>query len=542
MTMNDKNTRSTNAGQNAKGVDRNTLLIKSIMNSLRGKSGSDSGEGGNNSDTNGGGSNSDNSALVSIGNSIGFNYDVEEGMSSNSKEGQNDSNDDSDGVAQGATELGSSCIKKKKSSLSPIASDEAVLLLSDNNQQSSEIQNDDAANAAVASLKSIVSSYASSAQSNSQPEPKIKIEATIEKIEEENRAMKRRPLSERSVDVESDGYNTDDDDGDLDDNPSVARSTSKSKGRSKKKRIDENKREERNQREKERSLRISKQITELRALLASGGVVVPKGTKSSVLTEAATYIRMLQQHQYRSEIDRHQLVQQMQMIGGGAHGPLAAEAIRHVAAQNGVWSLGNFGGVPPKSAMTFYDPSGTNASEATQQQEISQSQDTSHPFNYTKPIDLSEYRYVFNSCGAGMAIASMGGAFLDCNQLFCQLSNYTKQEVCSLTIFNLTARQDLQLAFDQISQLISPPMDDKATRDRPKPVVFRGAMKNRNDLGLNVSLVKGDDGVAKCFCVTLVKNPESPFDTSKPVPVSFDAVSSAPKEGNISTTPAFTSG
>jgi len=65
---------------------------------------------------------------------------------------------------------------------------------------------------------------------------------------------------------------------------------------------DDSKREERNAREKERSFRISKQINELRNLLSKGGVIVPKGTKSSVLTEAANYIRMLQQHQYRSEM------------------------------------------------------------------------------------------------------------------------------------------------------------------------------------------------------------------------------------------------
>jgi hypothetical protein len=68
------------------------------------------------------------------------------------------------------------------------------------------------------------------------------------------------------------------------------------------KKLDEGKREERNAREKERSFRISRQINELRALLSTGGVIVPKGTKSSVLTEAANYIRMLQQHQYRSEM------------------------------------------------------------------------------------------------------------------------------------------------------------------------------------------------------------------------------------------------
>ena len=92
-------------------------------------------------------------------------------------------------------------------------------------------------------------------------------------------------------------------DGDFPDNTDSGGKTPKTDGpRNKKKKLDDMKREERNAREKERSFRISKQINELRDLLSSGGVIVPKGTKSSVLTEAANYIRMLQQHQYRSEV------------------------------------------------------------------------------------------------------------------------------------------------------------------------------------------------------------------------------------------------
>lgn len=138
----------------------------------------------------------------------------------------------------------------------------------------------------------------------------------------------------------------------------------------------------------------------------------------------------------------------------------------------------------------------------------------------------------------------MGGAFIDCNQLFCQLSNYTKQELCSLTIFNLTARSDLQQAFDLISHMISPPMD--SSQEALKTVVLRGAMKNRTDLGLSIALVKGEDGIAKCFCVTLIKNPSSPFDTSTPVPVSFESVlpsSVGDKHmGDNLSAPAFTTG
>jgi PAS domain-containing protein len=355
--------------------------------------------------------------------------------------------------------------------------------------------------------------------------------------------VKRKSTS--SADNDSGGYNSDDDDdeGGMKGGSQATSSTrsrdsdTEKKGpRSKKKRkLDREKREERNAREKERSFRISKQINELRDLLSSGGVIVPKGTKSSVLSEAANYIRTLQQHHYRSEIDRHQLIQQMQLIGGGAHGPQAAAAIRHVAAQNGVWSLGNFGGVPPKSAMSFYQAPA----------ESSDQQATVQGLQPTK-VEPSDYRYIFSNCGVGIAIASMGGAFLDCNQLFSQLSNYTKQELCSLTIFNLTARQDLQHAFDLISQMISPPMDSR--EDSPKPIVLRGSMKNRNDLGLCITLVKGEDGIAKCFCVTLIKNPASPFDTNTPVPVSFDAVQplvdlpSGMTKDQIESIPTFTSG
>uniref|UniRef100_A0A7S3KX76 BHLH domain-containing protein n=1 Tax=Amphora coffeiformis TaxID=265554 RepID=A0A7S3KX76_9STRA len=341
--------------------------------------------------------------------------------------------------------------------------------------------------------------------------------------------------NDESVASQDNDYDDDDDDDHQSRSTAEPRSSNDSpQPKRRKKRLDERKRVERNAREKERSFRISKQINELRGLLSSGGVIVPKGTKSSVLTEAANYIRMLQQHQYRSEIDRHQLIQQMQLIGGGAHGAQAAQAIRHVAAQNGVWSLGNFGGIPPKSALLTPNTEKSNNT-------VTEDAVATDP----NKVNTNDYRFIFNSCGVGMAIASMGGAFIDCNQLFCQLSNYTKQEVCSLTIFNLTARQDLQHAFDLISQLISPRMEGPVN----KAISVRGSFKNRNDLGLCVNIVKGEDGIAKCFCVTVIKNPNSPFNNEPPVPVSFESIIADSQQntleknpGQVGTAPAFTSG
>jgi hypothetical protein len=234
----------------------------------------------------------------------------------------------------------------------------------------------------------------------------------------------------------------------------------------------------------------------------------------------------------------------MQLIGSGVQGPQAAQAIRHVAAQNGVWSLGNFGGVPPKSAMSFYQ-------QQPPQQTQSNTDIAGQEGMAATDVDPSDYRFVFNSCGFGMAIASMGGALIDCNQLFCDLSNYSKQELCSLTIFNLTAREDLQHAFDLISQLISPAAIQGGQLHEPKPILLRGAMKNRNDLGICMSMVKGEDGVAKCFCVTLIKNPVSPFDTSTPMPASFESIQQHHQQQHMgmdkhdsamSLRPTFTSG
>eukprot|EP00587_Corethron_hystrix_P002661 CAMPEP_0113311520 /NCGR_PEP_ID=MMETSP0010_2-20120614/8727_1 /TAXON_ID=216773 ORGANISM="Corethron hystrix, Strain 308" /NCGR_SAMPLE_ID=MMETSP0010_2 /ASSEMBLY_ACC=CAM_ASM_000155 /LENGTH=585 /DNA_ID=CAMNT_0000167181 /DNA_START=296 /DNA_END=2053 /DNA_ORIENTATION=- /assembly_acc=CAM_ASM_000155 len=282
------------------------------------------------------------------------------------------------------------------------------------------------------------------------------------------------------------------------------------------------KREERNMREKERSYQISKQICGLRELLSAGGVIVPKGTKSSVLTEAASYIRMLQQHQYRSEIERQQLIQQIQMIGKGALGPQAAAAIRHTAAKNGIWPLGSFGGVPPMSAMTSSPrPSGSSTKDS---------------YDYTE---------VFNTTAVAMALASMGGTFVAANKLFLIKSGYTKQELCSLTIFNLTQREDLQTAFEQISNMISPPNEGQPGAIS-NPCILRGIIKDQDNIELSVALIRGNDGIAKCFCVTLIEHRTCPNQTGNFGGFSSSALSAPLSEHGqdplSSKSPAYTTG
>jgi PAS domain-containing protein len=263
------------------------------------------------------------------------------------------------------------------------------------------------------------------------------------------------------------------------------------------------KREERNAREKDRSFRIAQQIEDLRGLLSVGGVIVPKGTKSSILTEAANYIRMLQQTQGQAEMERHQLIQQMQVVGSGALGPLAAKAIRHAAAQNGVWSLGNFGGPPPPTAVVSEAHIQTVAPPApvTDVRQVGK-------------IELEQYKDIFESSSVAMAVASMGGSIVDANDLFCRLAGYKREELKSMTIFNLTARSDLYNAFDRISAMIegAAALPDNSSAAL-NPIILQGTTKNQTkEMGLSISLIRDEEkeGVLKCFCVTLLESVPPP--------------------------------
>lgn len=117
------------------------------------------------------------------------------------------------------------------------------------------------------------------------------------------------------------------------------------------------------------------------------------GTKSLVLLGTESHLLF--------HSDRNQLIQQIQMIGGGALGQAAATTVRHVAAQNGVWSLGNFGGVPPKSAMMYHQP-GASVVPGEATSDPNAAQQTPDGTVLPNKIEGPDYRYVFNSCTVGM--------------------------------------------------------------------------------------------------------------------------------------------
>lgn len=293
-----------------KGSVEGDPLPLNLIKSLGPKTGSETGENGSSN----GGNNSDNSALVSIGNtSFGFNFDSEDGNNSgnNSKAEQNDIGEDSDGSGRSDSKVPAKA--STNAELAPSA---------DPMHDTSKLSLTDSSNLTNGEKESSASAAHKAAAANAVENLKSIANSCISKKAEESKPSRKRKASDKSGN-DSGGYNSDDEGSGskaqpvktVSDEPGASSrggsaATDSRKGEcvggspkgKKKKKLDTRKREERNAREKERSFRISKQINELRNLLSSGGVIVPKGTKSSVLTEAANYIRMLQQHQYRSEM------------------------------------------------------------------------------------------------------------------------------------------------------------------------------------------------------------------------------------------------
>lgn len=184
------------------------------------------------------------------------------------------------------------------------------------------------------------------------------------------------------------------------------------------------------------------------------------------------------------------------------------------------------------------------------QLQLQQGQMMGAPGQQQHAVSPNDYKFVFNNSSVGMAIASLGGAFVDCNSIFCQLSNYTREEICAMTVFNITSRQDLQHAFDLISQMITPTLDGgnapSKLGDDKSSIILRGAMKSQQDLGLSISLIKGEQGVAKCFCVTLVRILS--IETTRPDTVSIEVElpqvwpTKQQKNVGFGASPAYTAG
>ena len=207
---------------------------------------------------------------------------------------------------------------------------------------------------------------------------------------------------------------------------------------------------------------------------------------------------------YCARRERQAMMQQMQQVRVIPNPIMKQSILQQSANSIGPTIISGSCGIPQQMSLNIQPSSASQIGNLPMN--VLPPQPSQAPPTPSTAITQNDYKFIFDNTSVGMAIASLGGAFIDCNPIFCQLSEYTKEEVCAMTIFNMTSRQDLQHAFDLISQMITPAPENSVEKgDDKSSIVLRGAMKKRSDLGLNISLIKGDHGIVKCFCVTLIR-------------------------------------
>eukprot|EP00986_Skeletonema_menzelii_P016762 scaffold15824_cov155-Skeletonema_menzelii.AAC.2 len=166
----------------------------------------------------------------------------------------------------------------------------------------------------------------------------------------------------------------------------------------------------RNIREQQRSNKIAERITELRKLLQDAGVQ-HKTDRYSTLVGVVNYVKMLQRRSKKLD-EEHKVL--LETITG------AGEMVNGASA---------FGGLPPPppkppgtTTVQTFDVSGENASS------ISSDRDNNDEevLSFVQGID---YRFIFANCGVALAIASVDGRFVDCNDEWLRLTGYSRKEL-----------------------------------------------------------------------------------------------------------------
>lgn len=156
-------------------------------------------------------------------------------------------------------------------------------------------------------------------------------------------------------------------------------------------------RSQRNLREQERSHQITARINELRNLLAEAGVHF-KPDRYSTLVGVVNYIKILQ----------------------GRTKTLDEEHRRLIDTISGANRLANGGGT-----TTVQSHNKVLGESATQ----SSSSDSNTDEEFLIFLQGIDYKFIFKSCGVALAITSVDGRFVDCNEEFLRVTEYSREEL-----------------------------------------------------------------------------------------------------------------
>ncbi|CAB9529574.1 expressed unknown protein [Seminavis robusta] len=279
----------------------------------------------------------------------------------------------------------------------------------------------------------------------------------------------------------------------------------------------EKRRQDRNIREQQRSHRITEQIAQLRDVLSSANLQF-KPDKYSTLTTVAEYITQLQD---RSKV-------------------LDAEHKKLLDTITETNEIVNNQYVPAYTSGSDSPPSISNDLMAG---DGSSSLDD-ESMVFVRGID---YKVAFKGCGIPLALSSIDGRFLDCNDTFLELTGYSRGELLplekpggqntvrfspdqdeshkkNLSLFNLLSRDGMEQVFMAMSEMLKQPGSIGTSASKPTE-----ASKLADFWSGPVKLCRQDDLPVKLNC-TLVR-------TSRGRPKFFNcALTALDEEGDDQTT------
>ncbi|KAL7503227.1 hypothetical protein ACHAXN_001041 [Cyclotella atomus] len=156
-------------------------------------------------------------------------------------------------------------------------------------------------------------------------------------------------------------------------------------------------RSQRNLREQERSHQITARINELRNLLAEAGVHF-KPDRYSTLVGVVNYIKALQGRTKALDEEHRKLID---TISGANHL------------------------VNSRGTTTVQSHNELLGESATQ----SSSSDSNTDEEFLIFLQGIDYKFIFKSCGVALAITSVDGRFVDCNEEFLRVTEYSREEL-----------------------------------------------------------------------------------------------------------------
>lgn len=116
-----------------------------------------------------------------------------------------------------------------------------------------------------------------------------------------------------------------------------------------------------------------------------------------------------------------------------------------------------------------------------------------------------DYESVFLANGIPQAIATLNGRFIDCNAMFCWLSGYTKEELCTHSFYSLTPKWELSQSHALIGELLSQCNSScsqiACSKVSRKHCIFKGGVAK---LYVSVTLVRDEKGFPAHFICSVL--------------------------------------